>query len=134
MDAVVETDMPYPRRGVSFESKEYGNVLWNPSDIGRTRVGFVCPDRLFGEPPTAEMLIEEAKRAVQPFTLKFVELDWWTIYSIGQRVAERYRAGPILLAGDAAHTHSSGAGQVCCFYCLRSVCRPLTRIAMSIRE
>ncbi|KAH9929268.1 uncharacterized protein B0H18DRAFT_998724 [Fomitopsis serialis] len=92
MDAVVETDMPYPRRGVSFESKEYGNVLWNPSDNG-------------------QMLMEEAKRAVQPFTLEFVELDWWTIYSIGQRVAERYRTGPILLAGDAAHTHSSGAGQ-----------------------
>jgi len=115
MDAVVRTDMPHSRRGgVAIESIQHGNVLWTPTDNGRTRIGFVCPQHLFGqngELPTAEAIMAEAKKAVRPFTLDFVELDWWTVYAIGQRVAERFKDGPVLLAGDAAHTHSSGAAQ-----------------------
>ncbi|KAH9918655.1 FAD binding domain-containing protein [Fomitopsis serialis] len=116
MDAVVRTDMPHSRRGgVAIESIEHGNVLWTPIDNGRTRIGFVCPQHLFGqngESPTAEVIMAEAKKAVRPFTLDFVELDWWTVYAIGQRVAETFKDGPVLLAGDAAHTHSSGAAQL----------------------
>lgn len=52
-----------------------------------------------------------AKEALHPFTLEFVTLDWWTVYEIGQRVAETFQSGPVFLAGDAAHTHSSGAAQ-----------------------
>ncbi|TFY61708.1 hypothetical protein EVJ58_g4329 [Rhodofomes roseus] len=114
MDAVVRTDMPHSRRaGVSIESIEHGNVLWTPTDNGRTRIGFVCPPHLCQneESPTAEAIMAEAKKAVQPFTLDFVELDWWTVYAIGQRVADKFKDGPIFLAGDAAHTHSSGAAQ-----------------------
>ncbi|TFY60759.1 hypothetical protein EVJ58_g4946 [Rhodofomes roseus] len=114
MDAVVRTDMPHSRRaGVSIESIEHGNVLWTPTDNGRTRIGFVCPPHLCqnGESPTAEAIMAEAKKAVRPFTLDFVELDWWTVYAIGQRVADKFKDGPVFLAGDAAHTHSSGAAQ-----------------------
>ena len=56
----------------------------------------------------------EAKKAVQPFTLDFEVVDWWTAYSVGQRLASTYRAGKgerVLIAGDAAHTHSSAAAQ-----------------------
>lgn len=116
MDAVVHTNMPKSRgAGVAIESPDHGNVLWTPTDNGRTRIGFVCPEHLFGsrgELPTAEDIMSEAKKAVRPFSLNFVTLDWWTIYAIGQRVAERFRSGRVFLVGDAAHTHSSGAAQV----------------------
>ncbi|RYE12680.1 MAG: 3-hydroxybenzoate 4-monooxygenase, partial [Sphingobacteriaceae bacterium] len=47
-----------------------------------------------------------------PFKIEFVSVDWWTLYSIGQRVAQTFQyKDRILLAGDAAHTHSSGAAQ-----------------------
>jgi len=55
--------------------------------------------------------MSEAKKALLPFDLEFIKLNWWTVYAIGQRVAERFRDGPILIAGDAAHTHSSGGAQ-----------------------
>ncbi|TFY67389.1 hypothetical protein EVJ58_g1667 [Rhodofomes roseus] len=103
--------MPHQRAGgVSIESAEHGNVLWTPQDNGRTRIGFVCPDHLWDD-VTAEALIQEARKALHPFTLKIEKLDWWTVYAVGQRVAETYRSGPVFLAGDAAHTHSSAVAQ-----------------------
>ncbi|KAI0938694.1 hypothetical protein AcW1_001642 [Taiwanofungus camphoratus] len=115
LDAVVETNLPASRGpAVAIESAEYGNVLWLPISNGRTRIGFVCKDEVYGEDGkgvTAEIIMKEAKKALLPNTLTFVKLDWWTVYAIGQRVAEKFKDGPVILAGDAAHTHSSGAGQ-----------------------
>ncbi|MFD8886502.1 FAD-dependent oxidoreductase [Streptomyces erythrochromogenes] len=39
------------------------------------------------------------------------ELIWSSRFRIHHRVAERYRAGRLLLAGDAAHVHSPAGGQ-----------------------
>ncbi|KZT10366.1 FAD/NAD(P)-binding domain-containing protein [Laetiporus sulphureus 93-53] len=115
LDAIVKTDLPGARRtAVAIENKVYGNVLWLPVDNGRTRIGFVINDEIYGtdgKGVTAEIIMEEAKKALAPNKLEFVQLDWWTVYAIGQRVAETYRKGPVILAGDAAHTHSSGAAQ-----------------------
>ena len=37
---------------------------------------------------------------------------WWSAYSIGQRLAEKFSASDrVFLAGDACHTHSPKAGQ-----------------------
>ncbi|KZT66976.1 hypothetical protein DAEQUDRAFT_674091 [Daedalea quercina L-15889] len=115
LDAVVKTDLPH-RRGdaVAIESQEHGNVLWLPNDNGRTRIGFVLNDELYGVDGTgvtAEIVMEEAKKALRPNSLEFVQLDWWTVYAIGQRVAEQFRKERVILAGDAAHTHSSGSAQ-----------------------
>ncbi|KAJ7502511.1 FAD binding domain-containing protein [Mycena galericulata] len=110
LDAIVKTNMPSSRsHTISIESENHGNVLWCPTDSGRTRIGFVYNHQ--GSRITEELIMEAAKEAVQPFTLEFVKLDWWTVYEIGQRMAETFRKGPVFLAGDAAHTHSSGAAQ-----------------------
>jgi 2-polyprenyl-6-methoxyphenol hydroxylase-like FAD-dependent oxidoreductase len=39
------------------------------------------------------------------------EVIWGSRFRIHERVADRYRAGRVLLAGDAAHTHSPAGGQ-----------------------
>ncbi|MFJ9549791.1 FAD-dependent monooxygenase [Streptomyces erythrochromogenes] len=39
------------------------------------------------------------------------ELVWSSRFRIHHRVADRYRAGRLLLAGDAAHVHSPAGGQ-----------------------
>lgn len=112
LDAIVKSDMPACRRGgVGIESSTHGNVLWTPTDNGRTRIGFVCLEEIYKNGVDAEVVMKEAKKAVQPFTLEFVKLDWWTVYAIGQRLATTFHEGYIFLAGDAAHTHSSGAAQ-----------------------
>jgi 2-polyprenyl-6-methoxyphenol hydroxylase-like FAD-dependent oxidoreductase len=43
--------------------------------------------------------------------VRVAEVIWGSRFRIHERVADRYRAGRVLLAGDAAHTHSPAGGQ-----------------------
>ncbi|MFQ6398887.1 FAD-dependent oxidoreductase [Nocardia sp. KC 131] len=43
--------------------------------------------------------------------VKVLEVQWSSRFRVHHRVADRYRAGRILLAGDAAHVHSPAGGQ-----------------------
>jgi 2-polyprenyl-6-methoxyphenol hydroxylase-like FAD-dependent oxidoreductase len=62
------------------------------------------PDR-----PYVQRLLDtrgpEASRAV------VTEVIWSSRFRVHHRVADRYRAGRVLLAGDAAHVHSPAGGQ-----------------------
>jgi phenol 2-monooxygenase len=114
IDGVVETDLPKPRTYCAIESPTHGNVLWAALDHGATRIGYAfTAERAkayveFDE----EAAVKEAVAAVKPFSLDFKQVDWWTIYIVGQRVAKSFSAGDcVFLAGDACHTHSSGAAQ-----------------------
>ena len=114
VDGLVETNVPRPRTYCAIESPTHGNVLWVGLDRGRTRIGYAfTQDRekayeVFDE--TAA--VKEAIAAVKPFDLAFKTVDWWTIYSVGQRIAETFeKQDCVFLAGDACHTHSSGAAQ-----------------------
>lgn len=116
IDGIVETNMPEARKGIcGIESRSHGSILWACLDHGVTRVGFALPEKLWeeiGANISREDVIREAQKALQPFTLEFKTVDWWTVYSVGQRLASDYRKSDrIFLAGDAAHTHSSGAAQ-----------------------
>lgn len=116
IDGIVETNMPEARKGIcGIESRSHGSILWACLDHGVTRVGFALPEKLWeeiGANISREAVIREAQKALQPFTLEFKTVDWWTVYSVGQRLASDYRKSDrIFLAGDAAHTHSSGAAQ-----------------------
>ncbi|KZT40973.1 putative 2,4-dichlorophenol 6-monooxygenase [Sistotremastrum suecicum HHB10207 ss-3] len=117
LDGVVKTDVPDAREYTTFlESPTHGTVLWAPIDHGRTRIGYVLPAALSeaydkGKEITAEIAMEEAKKALAPFYLEFETLDWYTVYSINQGVAETYLKNGAILAGDACHTHSSGMAQ-----------------------
>ena len=44
-------------------------------------------------------------------TVRVTEVVWGSRFRIHERVADQYRAGRVLLAGDAAHTHSPAGGQ-----------------------
>ena len=44
-------------------------------------------------------------------TVKVTDVVWGSRFRIHERVADQYRAGRVLLAGDAAHTHSPAGGQ-----------------------
>ncbi|TQB69373.1 hypothetical protein MPDQ_001953 [Monascus purpureus] len=116
IDGQFKTNMPDADVGwASIESKSHGNVLWVQLDNGAKRIGFaMTPEMLakYGEKLTEEQAKAEAVKSMEPFTLEFERIDWWTLYSINQRVADTFFANDrILLAGDACHTHSSGAAQ-----------------------
>ncbi|KAI0400176.1 FAD binding domain-containing protein [Xylaria palmicola] len=114
IDGHVKTNLPKPRTYCSIESPTHGNVLWVGLDRGATRIGFA----LTGYRANAyaefnqQAAVAEAIKAVKPFTLEFEKVDWWTIYTVGQRIAERFSLDNcIFLVGDACHTHSSAAAQ-----------------------
>ncbi|MEU6171559.1 FAD-dependent monooxygenase [Streptantibioticus parmotrematis] len=46
-----------------------------------------------------------------PGQLRIEEVRWSSRFRVHHRVADRYRAGRLLLAGDAAHVHSPAGGQ-----------------------
>jgi 2-polyprenyl-6-methoxyphenol hydroxylase-like FAD-dependent oxidoreductase len=50
-------------------------------------------------------------RGPQSMPVNVTEVIWGSRFRIHERVADRYRAGRVLLAGDAAHTHSPAGGQ-----------------------
>ncbi|RDX51328.1 hypothetical protein OH76DRAFT_1555070 [Lentinus brumalis] len=59
-------------------------------------------------------LIEQGKKIFQPYTIqpKDGNINWWTVYAVGQRVAKQYSINDrAFIAGDACHTHSPKAGQ-----------------------
>ncbi|KAI0259427.1 FAD binding domain-containing protein [Gloeopeniophorella convolvens] len=73
-------------------------------ETGRVNLGRYGPDRL----------MQVAKKTFSPFTMDAMpdQVDWWTIYQIGQRVASSFTARErVFIAGDACHTHSPKAGQ-----------------------
>ncbi|AFU01076.1 3-(3-hydroxyphenyl)propionate hydroxylase [Nocardia brasiliensis] len=43
--------------------------------------------------------------------LELFDLRWISLYRLNVRMVDRYRVGRVLLAGDAAHVHSSAGGQ-----------------------
>ena len=43
--------------------------------------------------------------------IRYGRVDWFSSYRVHHRLASRFRVGPVLLAGDAAHVHSPVGGQ-----------------------
>ncbi|KAF7560281.1 hypothetical protein G7046_g3860 [Stylonectria norvegica] len=92
VDGVLKsTTMPKPRSYGSLESPIYGNVLWIPLDHGATRIGYALPE------DRGKLYKESTGRA---FTA--LDNDWRKHFCAKES---------IFIAGDAAHSHSSGAGQ-----------------------
>ncbi|TDD59031.1 FAD-dependent monooxygenase [Kribbella antibiotica] len=55
-----------------------------------------------------QLLTERGPRAGAP---KVTEVVWGSRFRIHEQVADTFRTGRVLLAGDAAHTHSPAGGQ-----------------------
>jgi 2-polyprenyl-6-methoxyphenol hydroxylase-like FAD-dependent oxidoreductase len=56
-----------------------------------------------------QRLLDERGPVTDPARIE--ELVWSSRFRVHHRLADRYRAGRILLAGDAAHVHSPAGGQ-----------------------
>jgi 2-polyprenyl-6-methoxyphenol hydroxylase-like FAD-dependent oxidoreductase len=94
---------------ILFYAKEGLNVLAPlPGDIFRIVAPAVDVPQV---PSTAFVQSLLDTRAFGPGQLVVTELLWGTRFHIHHRVADSYRAGRLLLAGDAAHVHSPAGGQ-----------------------
>ncbi|MEH6443686.1 MAG: FAD-dependent monooxygenase [Oceanospirillaceae bacterium] len=126
MDLLLVTDFPDIRVKSFIQSKDHGAVMTIPREGGYL-VRFYIELDLLGKDQRAsdldlkaEDVIAKAQQIMHPFTLDVKEVAWWSIYEVGQRVADRFDDTPIdnpdglipraFVAGDACHTHSPKGG------------------------
>lgn len=56
---------------------------------------------------SAKEVQETAKRILRPYELEWETVDWYSVYPIGQGIAEKYTLDErVFIGGDACHTHS----------------------------
>jgi len=60
-----------------------------------------------------EFVMERARQIMAPYQLTWKSVEWFGVYQIGQRVANRFtdESNRVFIAGDASHTHSPKAAQ-----------------------
>jgi phenol 2-monooxygenase len=127
MDVLAVTDFPDIRFKSLIQSAADGSGLVIPREGGylvRLYVELTAlevGERVASRNITADDLIAKARRIFRPYTLEVKEIPWWSVYEIGQRLAEKFDDVPeaevetrlprVFIAGDACHTHSPKAGQ-----------------------
>ena len=66
------------------------------------------------EKPTEQEILERFRQVVPERTgraVRFGDAEWLSLFTVHRRLADTYRQGRILLAGDAAHAHAPFGGQ-----------------------
>jgi 2-polyprenyl-6-methoxyphenol hydroxylase-like FAD-dependent oxidoreductase len=106
LDGVVDTDFPKVPEIIVFQA-DTSDVAWIP------REGNI--DRFYVRMDTKEFTLEQAiakiNRALQPHTLRFREMVWFSQFSVKESVAERFSIDDrVFLTGDACHIHSVNGG------------------------
>jgi 2-polyprenyl-6-methoxyphenol hydroxylase-like FAD-dependent oxidoreductase len=86
------------------------NALGKLDDGKRVRVVLIEPEVRQGEVPALDDL-RGALKAVYGTDFGVHDVTWLSRFTDATRQAAAYRAGRILLAGDAAHIHSPAGGQ-----------------------
>lgn len=107
IDGVLDTDFPKVPEIIVFQN-ETSDVAWIPreGDLDRFYVRFDSHDFTF------EQALEKIERAVQPHSIRFEKVVWFSQFSVKESVAAHYAVGRrAFLAGDACHVHSVNGGQ-----------------------
>lgn len=117
IDAVLITDFPDFKKHCTILSPA-GTVLSVPRENGLTRLYVQLPEsNQAGTAPaagiaTAQHMMESAAKILHPYKLSYSYCDWWTVYKVGQRVANSFQYSQrVFLGGDAIHTHTPKGGQ-----------------------
>ncbi|GAA0680305.1 FAD-binding monooxygenase [Marinobacterium maritimum] len=126
MDILLNTDFPDIRVKSFIQSKNHGAVMTIPREGGYLCRFYVELDLLGKDKRAADVkltekdIIAKAQKIFHPYTLDVKEVAWWSIYEVGQRIAERFDNRPVdssedviprgFVAGDACHTHSPKGG------------------------
>ncbi len=127
MDVLAVTDFPDIRFKSLIQSAADGSVLVIPREGGYLVRIYVeltsleVGERVANRGSTVDDVIAKARRVLKPYTLEVKEIPWWSVYEIGQRLADSFDDVPeveagtrlprVFIAGDACHTHSPKAGQ-----------------------
>ena len=108
--ADVRMNWPLRRDEVALFFSPEGLVVVAPLPGGRHRVVATVDDAP-EHPGIAHVQHLLDSRGPMGGVTRVDEIVWSSRFRVDYRVADRYRAGRILLAGDAAHVHSPAGGQ-----------------------
>jgi 2-polyprenyl-6-methoxyphenol hydroxylase-like FAD-dependent oxidoreductase len=108
--ADVRMDWPYSTEEVALFFSPNGLVVVAPLPGGRHRV-VATVDEAPEHPGIADVQQLLDTRGPEAGSARVKEIVWSSRFRVHHRLADRYRAGRILLAGDAAHVHSPAGGQ-----------------------
>lgn len=127
LDMLAVTDFPDIRLKAAIQSADEGNILLIPREGGYlvrlyVDLGEVDPaKRESVRQIAAEEVIRRAQRVLRPYSLDVRNVVWFSVYEVGQRLADRFDDVPaaqsasrqprVFITGDACHTHSAKAGQ-----------------------
>ncbi|KAI1628945.1 FAD binding domain-containing protein [Exophiala viscosa] len=116
LDGVIETDFPDLWSKVVIHSETAGTVLCIPRERNMTRLYIELDRNLQDNVPTQatqEYVMQKAREIMAPFTLTWTNVEWFSVYKVGQRVASTFSAEHerVFITGDAGHTHSPKAAQ-----------------------
>ncbi|MFI5834440.1 FAD-dependent monooxygenase [Micromonospora sp. NPDC051300] len=108
--ADVRVDSALPRDQVTLFLSRRGPLVWAPLPDGTVRLVATVDDAP-REPQARhfQTLLDERGPARRPD--RVLDVAWASRFRIHHRIADRYRSGAVLLAGDAAHVHSPAGGQ-----------------------
>ncbi|MFF4473630.1 monooxygenase [Streptomyces sp. NPDC001599] len=101
-----------PRPG-ALDAARARDVIVVPLEAGVTRFVYLDPERI-RVPAREPVSLEEFRTSLTRITgsdCGVAEPVWLSRFGNATRLAESYRSGHILLAGDAAHIHFPAAGQ-----------------------
>ena len=106
--ADVQLDWPLPSDEVQLFLSPAGLVVVAPLPAGRHRI--VATLDHAPETPGAD-LVQAVLDERGPGDAHVGDLAWSSRFRVQHRLADAYRSGSLLLAGDAAHVHSPAGGQ-----------------------
>jgi phenol 2-monooxygenase len=116
MDFIPLSDFPDIRISCVIHSSA-GSIMTLPREEGLVRFYVQLEESSAKESNfdrskiTPDDIIEIARKIMQPYTLDYNHCDWFSVYTVGQRLATYFSYHDrVFLAGDAVHTHSPTMG------------------------
>ncbi|PBP25748.1 hypothetical protein BUE80_DR003384 [Diplocarpon rosae] len=116
MDGVVKTDFPDIKMKCTIHS-DHGSIMVIPREDNMVRLyiqiaSSTDKDWNPRKSATEEEVQNSAKRILEPYSIEWERVEWYSVYPIGQGIADRYTLDHrVFMGGDACHTHSPKAGQ-----------------------
>lgn len=91
---------------------EYGSIMVIPRENGMVRLYIQLASSTDADwsprkTATEEEVQTSAKKILKPYFIEWERVEWYSVYPIGQGIAEKYTLDHrVFLGGDACHTHS----------------------------
>ncbi|KAK5988710.1 Phenol hydroxylase [Cladobotryum mycophilum] len=116
MDGVVNTDFPDIKMKCTIHS-EHGSIMVIPRENNMVRLYIQIASSTDSDwsprkSATEAQVQASAKKILQPYSIEWEHVEWFSVYPIGQGISDKYTLDQrVFLGGDACHTHSPKAGQ-----------------------